>query len=56
MHQTDYPLHCATIWEPAVREARYEVIIVRRGSVQSCADRDKTKPTYFKAIPSPRFV
>jgi hypothetical protein len=56
MHHIDYSLHCTKIWDSAFREAPYDVIFTHHGSVQSCAARGKTKPTYFKAIPSPRFV
>ncbi len=56
MHQNDYSLHCTKIWDPAVREAPYDLIFVDRGSVQSCVARGKTKSTYFKAITSPWFV
>ena len=56
MHQNDYSLHCTKIWDPAVREAPYDLIFMDRGSVQSCVARGKTKSTYFKAITSPWFV
>jgi hypothetical protein len=56
MHPIDYSLHCTTIWDPAAREVPYDLIFMDRGSVQSCAARGKTKPTYFKAITSPWFV
>jgi hypothetical protein len=57
MHQIDYSLHRTRIWDPAVRESPYDVIFMyRRGSVQSCAARGKTKPTSSKAVSTPRFV
>jgi hypothetical protein len=56
MRPIDYSQHCTKIWDPAVREAPHDVIFMYRGSVQSCAARGKTKPTYFKAITGPWFV
>jgi hypothetical protein len=53
LHQNDYSLHCTKIWDPAVREASYDLIFVDRDRVQSCVARGKTKPTYIKAITSP---
>jgi len=56
MRQNDYSLHCTKIWDPAVREAPYDVIFRYRGSVQSRAARGKTNPTSSKAVSTPRFV
>ena len=56
MRQNDYSLHCTKIWDPAVREAPYDVIFMYRGSVQSCAARGQTNPTSSKAVTTPWFV
>lgn len=52
MHQPDYSQSCTKIWDPAFREAPYEVISIRRCSAQFRAARGKTKPTYLKATTS----
>jgi hypothetical protein len=56
MHPIDYSQHCTKIWDPAVKAAPFDVIFMYRGSVQSCAARGKTNPTYSKAVSTPRFV
>jgi len=56
MHPIDYSQHCTKIRDPAVKAAPFDVIFMYRGSVQSCAARGKTNPTYFKAITRPGFV
>jgi len=56
MHPIDYSQHCTKIWDPAVKAAPYGVIFMHHRSVQPCAARGRTKPTYFKAITRPGFV
>jgi len=50
MHQ--YLLHCTKIWDPAVRDAPYDLIFMDRGNVRSCGVCGKTNPTSSKAVTS----
>jgi len=56
LHRNDCSLHCTKIWEPAVREAPYDVMFMYRGSVQSCAARGKRNPASSKEVITPWFV
>jgi hypothetical protein len=56
MHQIDYLLYCTKIWDPADREAPYDVIFMHLGRVKSRAARGKMNPTSSKAVSTPRFV
>jgi hypothetical protein len=56
MHRIDYSQHCTKIWDPAVRDAPYDLIVMDRGNVQSCGVRGKTNPTSSKAVTSWWFV